>query len=99
LFAGGSAVTALPPYLTVQMVRFFYKADVQQKAKILRKVRLLGQQSVLSLWHRYPSSPKAYPSSPKLTGNQIALHTQQHARWTKVGPRPAAELSACALGP
>jgi hypothetical protein len=45
LFAGGSAVTALPPYLTVQMVRFFYKADVQQKAKILRKVCLLCQQS------------------------------------------------------
>ena len=29
----------LPPYLTVQMVRFFYKAATQQKAKILRKVR------------------------------------------------------------
>lgn len=38
LFTGGSAITALPPYLTVQMVRFYYKADVQQKAKILRKV-------------------------------------------------------------
>ena len=29
----------LPLYLNVQMVRFFYKVDVQQKAKILRKVR------------------------------------------------------------
>mmetsp|Transcript_13021 Transcript_13021/g.39438 ORF Transcript_13021/g.39438 Transcript_13021/m.39438 type:complete len:533 (-) Transcript_13021:267-1865(-) len=38
LFAGGSKITELPPYLTVQMVRFFFKADVQQKAKILRKV-------------------------------------------------------------
>ena len=38
LFEGSSAITSLPPYLTVQMVRFFYKADVQQKAKILRKV-------------------------------------------------------------
>lgn len=38
LFKGVSALTTLPPYLTVQMVRFFYKADVQQKAKILRKV-------------------------------------------------------------
>lgn len=32
-------LASLPPYLNVQLVRFFYKADVQQKAKILRKVR------------------------------------------------------------
>ena len=38
LFAGDSRVSRLPPYLVGQMVRFFYKADVQQKAKILRKV-------------------------------------------------------------
>lgn len=38
LFAGSSRIVAAPPYLTVQLVRFFYKADVQQKAKILRKV-------------------------------------------------------------
>jgi ubiquitin carboxyl-terminal hydrolase 14 len=37
-FRGVAEIQALPPYLTVQMVRFFYKADVQQKAKILRKV-------------------------------------------------------------
>jgi ubiquitin carboxyl-terminal hydrolase 14 len=37
-FRGAARTTALPPYLTVQMVRFFYKQDVQQKAKILRKV-------------------------------------------------------------
>lgn len=38
LFKGSTKITKLPPYLTVQMVRFFYKVDVQQKAKILRKV-------------------------------------------------------------
>ena len=32
------ATRRLPQYLTVQMVRFFYKAATQQKAKILRKV-------------------------------------------------------------
>ena len=37
-FAGSSAITGLPPYLTVQMVRFFYKVQTAQKAKILRKV-------------------------------------------------------------
>ena len=37
-FRGEAQIQALPPYLTVQMMRFFYKADVQQKAKILRKV-------------------------------------------------------------
>jgi ubiquitin carboxyl-terminal hydrolase 14 len=39
LFKGSAQLAALPPYLTVQMVRFFYKVDVRQKAKILRKVQ------------------------------------------------------------
>ncbi|KAI7837315.1 hypothetical protein COHA_008830 [Chlorella ohadii] len=38
MFHGDSRISALPPYLTIQMMRFYYKADVQQKAKILRKV-------------------------------------------------------------
>ena len=38
LFEGASTITHAPPYLTVQLVRFFYKASSQQKAKILRKV-------------------------------------------------------------
>jgi ubiquitin carboxyl-terminal hydrolase 14 len=38
LFKGSAKLAELPPYLTVQMVRFFYKVDVRQKAKILRKV-------------------------------------------------------------
>ena len=38
LFKGRSSITKLPNYLTVQMVRFFYKQEVQQKAKILRPV-------------------------------------------------------------
>ncbi|GAX83582.1 hypothetical protein CEUSTIGMA_g11007.t1 [Chlamydomonas eustigma] len=38
LFKGSSVITSLPAYLTVQMVRFFYKAAAQQKAKVLRKV-------------------------------------------------------------
>lgn len=38
VFRGTSSITSLPQYLTVQMVRFFYKAAVQQKAKVLRKV-------------------------------------------------------------
>ncbi|MEW5311044.1 MAG: hypothetical protein WDW38_002790 [Sanguina aurantia] len=37
-FKGSSLITALPPYLTVQLMRFFYRVDTQQKAKILRKV-------------------------------------------------------------
>jgi hypothetical protein len=40
LFKGSSSLAGLPPYLTVQMMRFYYKADVRQKAKILRKVRV-----------------------------------------------------------
>ena len=36
---GESKLTHLPPYLTVQFMRFFYKVETQNKAKILRKVR------------------------------------------------------------
>lgn len=39
-FKGSSLITSLPPYLTVQLMRFFYRVDTQQKAKILRKVRV-----------------------------------------------------------
>ena len=38
VFSGSSTITGLSPYLTVQMVRFFYKVQAAQKAKILRKV-------------------------------------------------------------
>eukprot|EP00884_Botryococcus_braunii_P009225 jgi/Botrbrau1/18303/Bobra.0179s0032.1 len=38
VFKGSSQITSLPPYLAVKLVRFYYKKDVQQKAKILRKV-------------------------------------------------------------
>jgi hypothetical protein len=41
VFNGVARVASLPPYLTVQMMRFFFKRtpDGGQKAKILRKVR------------------------------------------------------------
>mmetsp|Transcript_18136 Transcript_18136/g.50816 ORF Transcript_18136/g.50816 Transcript_18136/m.50816 type:complete len:526 (+) Transcript_18136:3-1580(+) len=38
LWKGTSLITRLPTYLTVQLVRFFYKVDTQNKAKVLRKV-------------------------------------------------------------
>lgn len=38
IFKGQGQIVSVPEYLTIQMVRFFYKADIQQKAKILRKV-------------------------------------------------------------
>lgn len=40
VFKGTSKITRLPPYLVVQMVRFFYKRTTQQKAKILRQVEI-----------------------------------------------------------
>ena len=35
---GSSQIERLPKYLPVQMMRFYFKVDVRQKAKILRKV-------------------------------------------------------------
>ena len=45
VFTGSSTITGLSPYLTVQMVRFFYKVQAAQKAKILRKV-CCGHQEI-----------------------------------------------------
>jgi len=43
-FTGSSQIAGLPPYLTVQMMRFFFKRTPEggQKAKILRKVGAYG---------------------------------------------------------
>ena len=38
VFEGESRISKLPEYLTTQLVRFFYKADIRAKAKILRAV-------------------------------------------------------------
>jgi hypothetical protein len=35
----GACASTTHRYLTVQLVRFFYKVDTQNKAKVLRKVR------------------------------------------------------------
>ena len=39
LFKGSSVLTRLPPHLSVQLVRFFYRTDTRSKAKVLRKVQ------------------------------------------------------------
>lgn len=38
VFTGSSKVAKLPPWLNVQMVRFYWKQEIQAKAKILRGV-------------------------------------------------------------
>ena len=38
VFSGSSKVAKLPPWLNVQMVRFYWKQDIQAKAKIMRAV-------------------------------------------------------------
>jgi ubiquitin carboxyl-terminal hydrolase 14 len=62
-FRGEALIEALPPYLTVQMVRFFYKADVQQKAKILRKVTF---PLVLDMYEFCSDELKASLNGPRL---------------------------------
>ncbi|KAF5366810.1 hypothetical protein D9758_006579 [Tetrapyrgos nigripes] len=44
-----SRLTRLPAYLTVHMVRFAWKADVQKKAKIMRKVKFPNTYDALDL--------------------------------------------------
>lgn len=39
-WSGTAALSALPAYLTVQIMRFYYKVAAQQRAKIMRRVLL-----------------------------------------------------------
>ncbi|KAG1671301.1 hypothetical protein FOA52_010873 [Chlamydomonas sp. UWO 241] len=71
LYQGSSVITSLPAYLTVQMFRFFYKASVQQKAKILRKVSFQLDLDVFDL-----CSPELKAS---LEGPRAALRAARDA--------------------
>jgi ubiquitin carboxyl-terminal hydrolase 14 len=62
-FKGEASIISLPPYLTIQLVRFFYKADIQQKAKILRKVAF---PMVLDLYDLCDESLKEKLAGPRL---------------------------------
>jgi len=44
-----SRMTRLPTYLTVHMVRFAWRADIQKKAKIMRKVKFPTELEALDL--------------------------------------------------
>eukprot|EP00193_Tetraselmis_chui_P007561 CAMPEP_0177763400 /NCGR_PEP_ID=MMETSP0491_2-20121128/6851_1 /TAXON_ID=63592 /ORGANISM="Tetraselmis chuii, Strain PLY429" /LENGTH=464 /DNA_ID=CAMNT_0019279505 /DNA_START=80 /DNA_END=1474 /DNA_ORIENTATION=+ len=79
LFKGKSSLTSLPPFLTVQMVRFYYKVDVQQKAKILRKVTF---PTSLDLFDRCTDELKKELESPREAFKQ--------AEDAKVGVKKAA---------
>lgn len=62
-FTGEASIVSLPPYLTIQMVRFYYKADIQQKAKILRKVAF---PLLLDLYDLCDDSLKEQLQGPRL---------------------------------
>jgi hypothetical protein len=44
---GNASLSSLPAYLTVQIMRFYYKVQAQQRAKIMRKVLLRGSKGKL----------------------------------------------------
>ena len=47
MFTKKSKISRLPQYLTVHFVRFFWKRDVQKKAKIMRKVTFTKELDVV----------------------------------------------------
>eukprot|EP00873_Tetraselmis_striata_P024754 jgi/Tetstr1/445018/TSEL_032826.t1 len=82
LYKGKSAVSSLPPFLNVQMVRFYYKVDVQQKAKILRKVTF---PTTLDLYDRCTEQMQK-----ELEGPREALKQAEDAKIAaKKAPKPA----------
>ena len=39
-WSGKASLSTLPAYLTIQIMRFYYKVATQQRAKIMRRVRI-----------------------------------------------------------
>jgi ubiquitin carboxyl-terminal hydrolase 14 len=68
VFRGEGRIESLPPYLTVQLVRFFYKTDVQQKAKILRKVAF---PMLLDMYDLCSDEMKESLNNPRLALKEI----------------------------
>eukprot|EP00897_Mesotaenium_endlicherianum_P007692 jgi/Mesen1/6951/ME000360S06216 len=85
VFTKEAAISKLPPYLTVQFVRFFWKRESQQKAKILRKV---GFPMLLDVYDF--CTPELQES---LAGPRKALREAEDA---KAGVGKAATSSAAA---
>ena len=80
MFHGDSRISALPPYLTVQMMRFFYKADVQQKAKILRRVTF---PLVLDTLEFCTPELAAQLKGPRLAGGWVGGHGRGAGGWVQ----------------
>jgi Ubiquitin carboxyl-terminal hydrolase len=64
LWHGAAKVAKLPPYLTVQLMRFFYKQATQARAKIMRSVRTHSptRADASAVWpHVQPRERRAAP--------------------------------------
>lgn len=83
-----------PPLLQVQMVRFFYKTDVQQKAKILRRVQY-GMELDLLEW--CAPDLKAQLEAPRAAHKaaQDALAAEKKTKKLKPNVRAPQLLRCC----
>ncbi|KAG2501327.1 hypothetical protein HYH03_001119 [Edaphochlamys debaryana] len=91
LFKGATVLTALPPYITLQMMRFFFRRDNQQKAKILKKIPFTVEFDAYEF-----CSPEL---KKQLDGPRQALKEEQDRaieakKLAKKGPGPQAESAA-----
>jgi len=103
LWQGETTLTRLPPYLTVQLMRFFYKVDTQSKAKILRKARARGGVGaclrVSMASEQSPSNP-LLACAPIVNSNPHPLGGLSHAagRVRPLRPRAAGHAQGPPLG-
>ncbi|KAJ3886912.1 hypothetical protein GG344DRAFT_56594 [Lentinula edodes] len=88
-YTQNSRITRLPSYLNVHMVRFAWKADVQKKAKIMRKVKFPTTYDAVEL-----ASPelkeKLLPASRRLQEIEKERAERRKVRKrTKIAPAPS----------
>ncbi|KAG2428656.1 hypothetical protein HXX76_011361 [Chlamydomonas incerta] len=93
LFKGATRLTALPPYLTLQMMRFFFRRDNQQKAKILKKIPFSVE---FDAYEFCSEELKKELDGPRLAYKEAQDAEMEAKKLAKKGAGPQAEPAAAA---
>ncbi|KAG2449717.1 hypothetical protein HYH02_005244 [Chlamydomonas schloesseri] len=91
LFKGATVLTALPPYLTLQMMRFFFRRDNQQKAKILKKIPFSLE---FDAYEFCSDALKKQLEGPRQAYKEAQDAAVEAKKLAKKGPGPQAEAPA-----
>ncbi|EFJ53050.1 hypothetical protein VOLCADRAFT_78675 [Volvox carteri f. nagariensis] len=93
VFRGGTSLTALPPFLTLQMMRFFFRRDNGQKAKILKKIPFSLEFDAFEFCS---DELKKELEAPRVAYKEAQDREIEAKKLAKKGPGPSAVATASA---